>query len=90
MRTVLFAENLATSRRRVVRAILTEPMEGGSRSKHMSGVVDRMLEHPAVHALWQAPFAKRKFAPIERRIAGHAIRRILDVGAQAPQLVRMS
>ena len=39
-----------------------------------------MLEHPAVYALWQAPFAKWKFAPIERRIAGHAIRRILDVG----------
>jgi SAM-dependent methyltransferase len=46
----------------------------------MRGVVDRMLEHPAVYALWQAPFAKRKFAPIERHIAGHAIRRILDVG----------
>ena len=46
----------------------------------MRGVVDRMLEHPAVYALWQAPFAKQKFAPIERRIAGHAIRRILDVG----------
>jgi SAM-dependent methyltransferase len=46
----------------------------------MRAVVDRMLEHPAVYALWQAPFANRKFAPIERRIEGQAFRRILDVG----------
>jgi SAM-dependent methyltransferase len=43
-------------------------------------LVDRLLEHPAVYAAWQAPFVNRKFAPVERRLAGTNVRRVLDVG----------
>lgn len=42
--------------------------------------IERILEHPAVYAAWQAPFAPQKFAPIERRIRHQRIRRVLDVG----------
>jgi SAM-dependent methyltransferase len=42
--------------------------------------VDRLLEHPAVYAAWQAPQAAQKFAPVERRLARTNIRRVLDVG----------
>ena len=43
-------------------------------------VRDRLLEHPAVYSTWQAPFAAEKFAPVERRLRGREIRRVLDVG----------
>ena len=43
-------------------------------------VVDRILEHPAVYAAWQAPFVSQKFAPVERHLSCAKIRRILDVG----------
>ena len=42
--------------------------------------VDRLLENPVVYATWQAPFAAQKFAPAERSLRSHKIRRILDVG----------
>jgi SAM-dependent methyltransferase len=41
---------------------------------------DRLLEHPAVYAAWQAPFVEQKFAPVERRIRHEDVRRVLDVG----------
>jgi SAM-dependent methyltransferase len=41
---------------------------------------DRLLEHPAVYAAWQAPFAAQKFAPVERALRNQDIRRVLDVG----------
>lgn len=43
-------------------------------------VIDRIMEHPAVYAAWQAPFVAQKFAPVERRLKEQNIRRILDVG----------
>jgi SAM-dependent methyltransferase len=43
-------------------------------------LIDRILEHPAVYAAWQAPFVSQKFAPVERRIKNRTIRRVLDVG----------
>ena len=44
------------------------------------GFVTRLLEHPAIYSAWQAPFAAEKFAPVERRLERHRIRRVLDVG----------
>jgi SAM-dependent methyltransferase len=41
---------------------------------------DRLMEHPAVYAAWQAPFAAQKFAPVERRLRERQVRRVLDVG----------
>jgi SAM-dependent methyltransferase len=41
---------------------------------------DRLMEHPAVYAAWQAPFAAQKFAPVERRLREREVRRVLDVG----------
>jgi SAM-dependent methyltransferase len=38
------------------------------------------MEHPAIYALWQAPFAAQKFAPVERRLRDLPVRRVLDVG----------
>jgi SAM-dependent methyltransferase len=46
----------------------------------MRRLVDRILEHPAVYAAWQAPFVSSKFAPAERALARWNVRRILDVG----------
>jgi SAM-dependent methyltransferase len=46
----------------------------------MNRFIERILEHPAVYAAWQAPFASQKFAPVERHLAHHDVRRILDVG----------
>jgi SAM-dependent methyltransferase len=55
-------------------------------------LIDRILEHPAVYAAWQAPFVSQKFAPVERRIKNRTIRRILDVGCgpgtNAPRFVQ--
>jgi SAM-dependent methyltransferase len=42
--------------------------------------VDRLLEHPAVYAAWQAPFVAQKFAPVDRRLRRLPVRRVLDVG----------
>jgi SAM-dependent methyltransferase len=47
------------------------------------GVRERFLEHPAVYSAWQAPFAAQKFAPVERWLLHHKIRRVLDVGCGA-------
>lgn len=47
------------------------------------GARDRLLEHPAVYGAWQAPFAAQKFAPVERWLRHHEIRRVLDVGCGA-------
>jgi SAM-dependent methyltransferase len=47
------------------------------------GARERLLEHPAVYSAWQAPFAARKFAPVERWLGGHKVRRVLDVGCGA-------
>ena len=43
-------------------------------------LVERLLETPLVYALWQAPFAARKFAPVERALALRPVVRVLDVG----------
>ena len=42
--------------------------------------IERLLEHPAVYAAWQAPFVSQKFAPAERHMKQQQIRRVLDVG----------
>lgn len=47
------------------------------------GARERLLAHPAVYSAWQAPFAAQKFAPVERWLCGHEVRRILDVGCGA-------
>ncbi len=44
------------------------------------GIIDTLLEHPAVYRTWQAPFAAQKFAPVERHIRNRKVRRVLDVG----------
>ena len=46
----------------------------------MTSYRDRLLELPGVYAAWQAPFAARKFAPVEKRLRERTIRRVLDVG----------
>ena len=43
-------------------------------------LVDRVMEQPWVYRLWQAPFADRKFAPVQRYIDRVPVRRVLDVG----------
>jgi SAM-dependent methyltransferase len=47
------------------------------------GARERLLEHPAVYSAWQAPFAAQKFAPVERWLRSHTVRRVLDVGCGA-------
>jgi SAM-dependent methyltransferase len=44
------------------------------------GAFERLLEHPAIHAAWQAPSVAQKFAPVEREMRYDKIRRVLDVG----------
>jgi SAM-dependent methyltransferase len=46
----------------------------------LRSITDRVLEHPLVYSMWQAPFVAQKFAPLERRIRHDTIRRVLDVG----------
>jgi SAM-dependent methyltransferase len=46
----------------------------------LTHVREWLLEHPAVYSAWQAPFVAQKFAPVEREIRHHDIRRVLDVG----------
>ena len=43
-------------------------------------LIDRILEHPGIYAAWQRPFIARKFAPVQRCLKNHTIRRVLDVG----------
>ena len=47
------------------------------------GARERLLEHPAVYAAWQAPFAAQKFAPVERWLRHRTVQRVLDVGCGA-------
>lgn len=47
------------------------------------GARERLLEHPAVYSAWQAPFAAQKFAPVERWLREHEVKRVLDVGCGA-------
>lgn len=47
------------------------------------GARERLLEHPAIYSAWQAPFAAQKFAPVERWLREHKVRRVLDVGCGA-------
>ncbi|MEO5897266.1 MAG: class I SAM-dependent methyltransferase [Vicinamibacterales bacterium] len=42
--------------------------------------LERMMEQPWVYRLWQAPFAERKFLPVQRYIDSRPVRRVLDVG----------
>lgn len=46
----------------------------------MRVLIDRVMEQPWVYRLWQAPFAERKFAPVQRALSGRTVRRVLDVG----------
>lgn len=39
-----------------------------------------LMEHPAFYRMWQAPFARAKFAPILRHNDLSRVRRVLDVG----------
>lgn len=39
----------------------------------------RLLEHPLVYRLWQAPFAEQKFAPVLAHNDLRSVRRVLDV-----------
>ncbi len=43
-------------------------------------VVDRVMEYTLAYRLWQAPFARQKFAPMLRHNDLCRIRRVLDVG----------
>jgi SAM-dependent methyltransferase len=42
--------------------------------------VERIMEQPWVYRLWQAPFAEKKFSPVQRYIDHVSVRRVLDVG----------
>ena len=42
--------------------------------------MERILEHPTIYALSQAPFVEEKFAVIERHLRCQDVRRVLDVG----------
>jgi SAM-dependent methyltransferase len=42
--------------------------------------MERILEHPTIYALLQAPFVEEKFAVIERHLRRQDVRRVLDVG----------
>ena len=46
----------------------------------MTTWLERVMENPVVYRLWQAPFAQRKFAPVERQLGRGTIGRVLDVG----------
>lgn len=51
-------------------------MPEASLLKRASGV----MRHPALYALWQAPFKHAKLAPVERHTDLRAVRSVLDVG----------
>jgi SAM-dependent methyltransferase len=42
--------------------------------------LDLIMRQPIIYRLWQAPFAKKKFAPIVARNDMTRVRRVLDVG----------
>lgn len=46
----------------------------------MKRIFERALEQPQVYRLWQAPFAEKKFSPVQRYLDRRPARRILDVG----------
>jgi SAM-dependent methyltransferase len=46
----------------------------------MRALIDRVMEQPWVYRLWQAPFAEKKFAPVQRALSSRKVRRVLDVG----------
>lgn len=46
----------------------------------MRRLVDRAIEQPWLYRLWQAPFADRKFARVQRYLDATPVRRVLDVG----------
>lgn len=43
-------------------------------------ILDRMLENAAVYRVWQAPFAERKFRPIQIHNSLTSVGHVLDVG----------
>src|SRR5215204_879708 len=43
-------------------------------------ITGALLERTAVYRAWQAPFAARKFAPVQEHNDIDAVRRVLDVG----------
>ena len=47
------------------------------------GARERLMENPSIYSAWQAPFAAQKFAPVERWLRTHKVRRVLDVGCGA-------
>jgi SAM-dependent methyltransferase len=51
--------------------------------------IQRILELPFVYRTWQAPFARRKFAPVTRSYDLESARRVLDIacgpGTNAPR-----
>ncbi len=49
-------------------------------STTLRSIADRLLENPLVYRGIQAPFAEAKLAPFFRRMAGHDLKRVLDVG----------
>jgi len=46
----------------------------------LMGFMERMLEHPIIYEISQAPLVKAKFAVIERHLRGQDVRKVLDVG----------
>lgn len=46
----------------------------------VTSITGRLLEHPSVYKLWQAPFADQKFAPILAHNDLSRVRRVLDIG----------
>jgi SAM-dependent methyltransferase len=46
----------------------------------VTALIERLLEHPAVYQMWQAPFARAKFAPVQRSLPSMRGLRVLDVG----------
>lgn len=47
------------------------------------GARERLMENPSIYSAWQAPFAAQKFAPVDRWLRTHRVRRVLDVGCGA-------
>jgi SAM-dependent methyltransferase len=46
----------------------------------MRTAFERVMEQPWVYRVWQAPFADRKFEPVQRQLNLKQPRRVLDVG----------
>lgn len=43
-------------------------------------MIDTILDAGIVYRIWQAPFARQKFAPVARALAGRPPRSVLDIG----------